>query len=733
MNGVKTSLASLTSRGWWLTSLLLLMLCHITAAFAYLPVHGHKNSTASLSARDGTFYLRIPPLGASITWGQGSTDGNGYRKHLRDQLRFDGWNVNMVGSRSGGTMNDRDVEGWPGYRVEQVDDRARTVVPLYKPNVVLINAGTNDATQDYYVSTTRDRMRAMIEYIFATVPNVTARSPRSSRTNTDYAGWYNRGVVLYLAIHLGDLNGDGSGSIPDEGKCSPDDMTYSSTRPSREGEYMRWLLMEPEYAATTTREYITIVNLTPHPFILESTHQYQMDGQNMAEQTGRVDANPVDTNGEAYYRIGDTGKEFQVRATTHIPDTYPRRVVFDLTGMGKGQGEYKVLEQETSVTLVITGSNDYGFITWLTFGPGNWMNALKEVIKDRPLRHLVMPGSHDSGMSKLTGAILTGATSSNTQTQGLSTYGQLRMGARWFDLRVQTVHQVAPKCCDDYEFWTTHINDERAEMAIGQSGEHLDEVVDNINKFTSENPGEVIILQFRYLIGIRKVPSLGPIYWETKQKDEFFDKLRRINNRCGNILTESKLGLTEKVLADRTVGSLMSSNGGKGCVFIFLNTAHLSNIAEADRVARSDGIYNRRDLPWSDGWPNKEDTKAVAEFNVNRWAEARSDVLVSQWLTTPDILTSTFSYSLQAIAVLLPKRSASAFTAAPQPNNPLVSSWNGIIFANGTTIDNPPPTLHVGKPEILRNGTVFSNGTVLTEDIRNPEYEGPIHANLASH
>ena len=140
------------------------------------------------------------------------------------------------------------------------------------------------------------------------------------------------------------------------------------------------------------------------------------------------------------------------------------------------------------------------------------MNALKEVIKDRPLRHVVMPGSHDSGMSKLTGAILTGASSSNTQTQGLSTYDQLRMGARWFDLRVQTVHQVAPKCCDDYEFWTTHVNDERAEVSIGQSGEHLDEVVDNINKFTNESPGEVIILQFRYLIGIRKVPSLGPIY-----------------------------------------------------------------------------------------------------------------------------------------------------------------------------------------------------------------------------
>lgn len=63
------------------------------------------NNNLTTPARQ--FYLRILPLGASITWGTGSTTGNGYRKPLRDQLRFDGWNVNMVGSRAGGSMNDR--------------------------------------------------------------------------------------------------------------------------------------------------------------------------------------------------------------------------------------------------------------------------------------------------------------------------------------------------------------------------------------------------------------------------------------------------------------------------------------------------------------------------------------------------------------------------------------------------------------------------------------------------
>ena len=95
------------------------------------------------------------------------------------------------------------------------------------------------------------------------------------------------------------------------------------------------------------------------------------------------------------------------------------------------------------------------------------------------------------------------------------------------------------------------------------------------------------------------------------------------------------------------------------------------------------------------------------------------------------MLSENYDISPRRSPLLPPRQSANARItsfAAPKPkaNNPLVSSWNGIIFANGTIIDNPPPTLHLGQPEILRKGTVFSNGTVLTEDIRNPEYEGPI-------
>lgn len=66
------------------------------------------------------FYLRLMPLGASITEGVGSPDGNGYRKWLRSQLRWKGWKVNMVGSKQNGNMADKDNEGHPRWLITQV-------------------------------------------------------------------------------------------------------------------------------------------------------------------------------------------------------------------------------------------------------------------------------------------------------------------------------------------------------------------------------------------------------------------------------------------------------------------------------------------------------------------------------------------------------------------------------------------------------------------------------------
>lgn len=119
--------------------------------YGSLPQH---SASQDLQPRaDKPFYLRIAALGASISNGYLSTDGNGYRKYLRDQLRLEGWLVNMVGSIHTGTMEDNSNEGHLGWKVDEVTNSALQNIVAEQPNLVLINVGTNNAAQNVNVST----------------------------------------------------------------------------------------------------------------------------------------------------------------------------------------------------------------------------------------------------------------------------------------------------------------------------------------------------------------------------------------------------------------------------------------------------------------------------------------------------------------------------------------------------------------------------------------------------
>lgn len=131
---------------------------------------GERKRVTGGSSR--SYYLRIQPLGASLTWGTGSESGNGYRKPLRDQLRFDGWNVNMIGSQRSGSMKDNRNEGWPGDRIDEIDFRADNSLSQM-PNVVLINAGTNDCIQDFAIPDASARLGRLLDKILFKVPDVT--------------------------------------------------------------------------------------------------------------------------------------------------------------------------------------------------------------------------------------------------------------------------------------------------------------------------------------------------------------------------------------------------------------------------------------------------------------------------------------------------------------------------------------------------------------------------------
>lgn len=112
------------------------------------------------------------PLGASITAGTGSPDLNGYRSRLRSLLVADGNPVDMVGSRASGNMTDNQHEGWPGRRIHEVFEKARASVPARLPNLVTLNAGTNDCAVGYDVDAAGERMEELLDYLWTASPKV---------------------------------------------------------------------------------------------------------------------------------------------------------------------------------------------------------------------------------------------------------------------------------------------------------------------------------------------------------------------------------------------------------------------------------------------------------------------------------------------------------------------------------------------------------------------------------
>jgi lysophospholipase L1-like esterase len=110
--------------------------------------------------------LRIMPLGGSVTYGSESTDGNGYRRILQEILMSDGYNVKMIGSRKSGSMENNDNEGWRGFRIDQITNKAKISVPRFLPNIFTVNAGSNDCVQNFEIETAGERMSDMLEYLW---------------------------------------------------------------------------------------------------------------------------------------------------------------------------------------------------------------------------------------------------------------------------------------------------------------------------------------------------------------------------------------------------------------------------------------------------------------------------------------------------------------------------------------------------------------------------------------
>ncbi|UXY17776.1 ricin-type beta-trefoil lectin domain protein [Streptomyces cynarae] len=142
--------------------------------------------------------LRVMPLGDSITWGVGSSTGNGYRGPLWNELAADGHPLDFVGTGRNGSMSDPDNEGHSGYRIDQIAALADASLTRYRPNVVTLHIGTNDLQGASEVDTAIARLRSLVNQITADVPDATVLVASlvvsTSSSEEQFRGAYNQAI-----------------------------------------------------------------------------------------------------------------------------------------------------------------------------------------------------------------------------------------------------------------------------------------------------------------------------------------------------------------------------------------------------------------------------------------------------------------------------------------------------------------------------------------------------------
>ena len=285
-----------------------------------------------------------------------------------------------------------------------------------------------------------------------------------------------------------------------------------------------FLLLGARHVFASTDGKVFLINATPYNWKQVANHQHLMDWK-------FPDVIPSGTTGEQNIKFLDfrhctaettftlvgypTAASFVVQARQQ-PNRIQIKYQKSLSSLNNPQDSFIDLGfvQDGAVLYILAGNGTDGSPFVSTNPPVAWMQSTLSNIGSKTLREIAMPESHDSGMSQMTH--WDGGVPHNSLTQFVNVYQQLVFGARFFDIRPVLSHG---------KFYTGHYSKVLSSQA-GASGRTINDIVKDINRFTSEHPGELIILDLSHDMnrdkGYRK---LAPMEWH-----KLFGILKGIND-----------------------------------------------------------------------------------------------------------------------------------------------------------------------------------------------------------
>jgi lysophospholipase L1-like esterase len=81
--------------------------------------------------------------------------------------------VNFVGTKKNGNFTDNDVEATSGFVISQIATAVAAALPQFLPNLVLIDAGTNNCNRGGIIADAGANVTAMIQNVFTQSPGAT--------------------------------------------------------------------------------------------------------------------------------------------------------------------------------------------------------------------------------------------------------------------------------------------------------------------------------------------------------------------------------------------------------------------------------------------------------------------------------------------------------------------------------------------------------------------------------
>jgi hypothetical protein len=387
--------------------------------------------------------------------------------------------------------------------------------------------------------------------------------------------------------------------------------------------------------------FVALINATP--YVWKRGYQHSYDMKRWSEDWP-IEIKPKesvladiqrwespDAAGEIAYHIDGTTQpmSFMLKLVSandqHYPGLFRVKFLENFRTVNQKPGSETFLGWQPSGAVVFVLMGVEGdFMTNNDLG-GNWMQEMLPYIGNHTLREVALPRTHHSGVwTSTTNIGLGNPHNSVCQTERLGE--QLRdSGIRVIDLR-PVLHSS--------EFWDAHVS-AGAGLYHGVLGASVEAMVETINEFQSQYPGELIIIDIRESHSRNMDHGFRGL--DAVDRTQLYSQLLSLRNRVSAAVDVDVTGIPLKDLI----------GGGKSGVIIKIDDKF------TDAPLAGEGFVKAANFPLSSRWSDTHDPSRMARDQIGMaeaFRRARdADVLHLEW-----ILTQTIG---QAMAVDTPEES----------------------------------------------------------------------------